>query len=490
MPDSGAARANAQEGETVTMSNLNQAMTSELRGLLRGTLLAPSDGGYDTARRVYNGMIDRHPGAIARCEDVADVMAAVRFAQSHDLLLSIRGGGHNAGGLGVCDDGLVIDLGNLRGIRVDPEARTVRVEGGCVWSQVDHATHAFGMATPSGFIGSTGVAGLTLGGGSGHLTRACGLTIDNLLEADVVLADGRLVHASEDHEPDLFWALRGGGGNFGVVTSFQFRLHPVANVIAGPTFWPLERGREVMQWYREFILDAPEELNGFFALMTVPPVPPFPAALHGQKVAAVVWCWIGPAGRADEVFAPVKAQRPALFGVQEMPFPMLQTAFDGLYPPGLQWYWRADFVDEIPDAAIARHLEFAARLPTPHSTMHMYPIDGAAHRVDRHATAFAHRDANWSQVIVGVDPSPANRDRIIRWTKDYWDAVHPYGAGGGYVNFLMGDEGQDRLRGTYRDNYARLAQVKRRYDPDNLFRVNQNIPPAPAGDQAAAPPPV
>lgn len=466
---------------------IDQATLSTLGEQIRGRLMAPGDPEYDNARRVFNGMIDRHPGAIARCADVADVLTAVRMAGERDLLVAIRGGGHNAGGLGVCDDGLVIDLSALRGIRVDAEARTARVDGGCIWSDVDHATHAFGMATPSGFFSSTGVAGLTLGGGSGHLTRRYGLTIDNLLSADVVLADGRLVHANEDEHPDLFWALRGGGGNFGVVTSFEFRLQPVDRVFGGPTFWPLDRTREVVQWYRDFILEAPEDLNGFLAFMTVPPVAPFPEALHGQKVCAVVWCWTGPAGRADEAFAPVRATKPLLFGVQEMPFPVLQNSFDAFYPPGLQWYWRADFVEAIPDEAIDRHLEFAAKLPTPHSAIHLYPIDGAAHRVDRHATAFSHREANWSQVIVGVDPDPRNRDRIIRWTREYSDAVHPFGAGGAYVNFLMGDEGHTRIRATYRDNFDRLVEVKRRYDPQNRFRVNQNI--APDAQVTAAPPP-
>jgi FAD/FMN-containing dehydrogenase len=468
---------------------MDTAMISELGQRLRGPVIGPADAAYDAARRVYNGMIDRHPGAIARVVDVADVLAAVRFAGERDLLVAIRGGGHNAGGLGVCDGGLVIDLSPLRGLHVDPEARTVRIDGGCVWGEVDHATHAFGMATPNGIIASTGVGGLTLGGGSGHLTRRYGLTIDNLLAADVVLADGRFVHASDDEHPDLFWALRGGGGNFGVVTSFELRLHPVDRVVGGPTLGPLERAREVMQWYRDFILDAPEDLNGFLAFMTVPPAPPFPEALHGQKMCAVVWCWTGPAGRADEVLAPVRALEPALFGVQEMPLPMLQSAFDLLYPPGLQWYWRADFVTELPDEAIERHLEFAARLPTPYSTMHMYPIDGAPHRVAPDATAFSHRDANWSQVIVGVDPDPRNRDRIIDWTRAYWDAVHPFGAGGAYINFLMGDEGQDRVRASYRGNYDRLVEVKRRYDPHNRFRMNQNIAPEPRPAAAPTPPP-
>jgi hypothetical protein len=336
---------------------------------LRGQLVQPGDATYDDARRVYNAMIDRYPKFIVQCRDVADVVHGVNFARDHSLLLAVRGGGHNGGGLGTCDDGLVIDLSALQGIRVDAQARTVRVEGGCTWGHVDHATHAFGMATPSGIIGTTGVGGLTLGGGLGHLTRKCGLAVDNLLQADVVLADGRVVSASAEENPDLFWALRGGGGNFGVVTSFLFRLHPISTVVAGPTFWPLEKAGEVMRWYRDFIAAAPEELNGFFAFLTVPPVEPFPAALHGQAVCGVVWCYTGAPEAADAVFQPVREfSQPLLHGVQPMPFPALQGAFDALYPPGHQWYWRADFVNELPDAAIAQHERFAAQLPTPQST--------------------------------------------------------------------------------------------------------------------------
>ena len=444
---------------------------------LRGQLVQPGDATYDDARRVYNAMIDRYPKFIVQCQDVADVVHGVNFARDHSLLLAVRGGGHNGGGLGTCDDGLVIDLSALQGIRVDAQARTVRVEGGCTWGHVDHATHAFGMATPSGIIGTTGVGGLTLGGGLGHLTRKCGLAVDNLLQADVVLADGRVVSASAEENPDLFWALRGGGGNFGVVTSFLFRLHPISTVVAGPTFWPLEKAGEVMRWYRDFIVAAPEELNGFFAFLTVPPVEPFPAALHGQAVCGVVWCYTGAPEDADAVFQPVREfSQPLLHGVQPMPFPALQGAFDALYPPGHQWYWRADFVNELPDAAIAQHERFAAQLPTPQSTMHLYPIDGAAHRVKSADTPFAYRDARWAEVIVGVSPEVDDRARITDWTKAYWEALHPYSAGGAYVNMMM-DEGEERVRASYRDNYARLVEVKGRYDPENLFRVNQNIRP-------------
>jgi FAD/FMN-containing dehydrogenase len=454
------------------------AVAETLADGFRGTLLGPDTDGYDQARALYNGMIDKRPALIARCADVADVIRSVDHARRAGMRLAVRGGGHNGAGLGSCDDGLVLDLSAMRGIRVDPQAATVRVQGGCTWGDVDHATHAFGMATPAGIISTTGVGGLTLGGGIGHLTRRFGLTIDSLLEADVVLADGTLVTASEERHPDLFWALRGGGGNFGVVTSFLFRLHPVHTVVGGPTLWPLKMTPEVMRFYDQFIAEAPEDLNGFFAFMTVPPVPPFPEHLHMEKVCGVVWCYTGPQGEAGDVLAPIADfGPPALHGVQPMPFPALQSAFDALYPPGLQWYWRADFVSELSDQAIEQNLEHAARMPTMLSGMHLYPIDGAAHRVAPSDTAFAYRDARWIQVMVGVDPNPAERAAVRQWTVDYRDAVHQYSAGGAYVNFLM-DEGEERVRATYRGNYDRLAAIKARYDPENVFRVNQNVAPA------------
>ncbi len=458
------------------LSNLPvQDAVHALRASLRGEVIQPEDERYDDLRALYNGMIDRHPALIVRCTDVADVQAALKFAAEHALRLAIRGGGHNGGGLGSVDGGLVIDLGPMHGVRVDPAARTVRVEGGATWGQVDHATHPFGLAVPSGIISTTGVGGLTLGGGLGHLTRKYGLTIDNLLEADVVLADGQLVTASAEQHPDLFWALRGGGGNFGVVTSFLFRGQPVDTVVGGPTLWTLEQAPEVMRWYREFIVNAPEDLNGFFAFLTVPPAPPFPEALHLHKMCGVVWCYTGPQEKAEEVFAPIRDfGPPALHGIHDMPFPALQSAFDGLYPPGHQWYWRADFVKELSDEAIATHVGHAQTLPTMQCTMHLYPLDGAAHRVGQQDTAWSYRDATWGEVIVGVDPDPANADTIKDWCVNYWEAVHPHSMGGAYVNMMM-DEGQDRVRAAYRDNYDRLRQIKARYDPDNVFNVNQNI---------------
>jgi FAD binding domain/Berberine and berberine like len=464
-----------------TSADITAEAFGPLAAGLRGELIEPGDPGYDAARAVYNGMIDRHPAAIARCRDVADVIACVRFGRGRGIDLAVRGGGHNAAGLGVADDALVIDLSLLRSTTVDPENRTVRADAGCTWGDVDHATAAFGMATPSGFLASTGVAGLTLGGGIGYLTRRFGLTVDNLLSADVVLADGTLVTASAGAHSDLFWALRGGGGNFGIVTSFTFRCHDIGEggtVIAGPVFYDLADVGEVMRWYRELIPSLPEELSGWLGLLTVPPVPPFPEQLWGRKVCGIVWCYTGPHDRADAVLEPVRSfGSPLMVGLAPMPFSALQSAFDPLYPAGLQWYWRADFFNEISDAAIEVHRRYGALLPTGHSTMHLYPIDGAAARVPADATAFAYRDGGWAGIIVGVDPDPANAELISQWAKDYWQELHPTSAGGAYVNFLM-DEGQDRVKAAYRGNYDRLAQLKERYDPNNVFHVNQNIQPA------------
>jgi FAD/FMN-containing dehydrogenase len=452
----------------------------QLRSSVRGAIIQSGDEAYEPARKLYNGMIDKRPALIVRCVDVADVIAAVDYARTNKMLTAIRGGGHNGGGLGSCDNGLVIDLSGMKGVRVDPAARTVRVAGGAVWGEVDHATHPFGLAVPTGFISSTGVGGLTLGGGIGYLTRQYGLTIDNLLSADVVLADGSVVTASQQDHQDLFWALRGGGGNFGVVTSFEFRAHPVRTAYAGPTFWPLEQSAEVMHAYREFIRRAPENINGFFAFLTIPPSPMFPEHLHLKKVCGVMWVCTGPVAAAEAATKPMRSVgKPMLDHQGETPWPIVNSLFDALYPPGLQWYWRADFVKELSDEAIQRHVEHGRMLPTMHSTMHLYNIDGAAHRVGKNDTAFSYRDANFAEVIVGVDPDPANGATITKWCKDYFDALHPYSAGGAYVNFMM-EEGQERVQASYRDNYDRLVAIKSKYDPANLFRVNQNLRPVAA----------
>jgi hypothetical protein len=453
---------------------------TRLRDSLRGTLIQRSDGEYEEARKLYNGMIDKRPLMIARCVDVADVMTAVNFGRDHDLKIAIRGGGHNGPGLASVDDGLVIDLSTMTGVRVDPMARTARVAAGCTQGDVDHATGAFGLAVPAGIISTTGIAGLTLSGGHGYLSRKYGLTIDNLLEADVVLADGSFVTASQDQNADLFWALRGGGGNFGVVTSFLFRLHPVSTVFAGPIAFDRKHARVVMQRYRDFLPGAPEELGIFIGLKTILSSPPFPQEFWGKQFCLLMCCFDGPEHKGKAALTPLLDSLPApLFNwMSTMPYPAVQSMFDGLYPKGMQWYWRGDFVKTLPDAAIDAHLEQSAKAPSELSLMHLYPIDGAVHRVGSHETAWNCRDATWSMVIAGIDPDPQKAGPVTRWTKAYWDAVHPFDLGGAYPNFMMDDEGDARLRATYGDNYKRLALIKQKYDKANLFRVNQNIRPA------------
>ncbi len=397
-----------QQGTPVT---LEDTTVQELTSHLRGVLLRPKDAGYEQACQVYNGMIHKQPALIARCVDVADVIAAVNFASDHQLALAVRGGGHNGPGLGTCDDGLVIDLSGMKGIRVDPAERTARVEGGCTWGDVDYATHPFGLATPSGFISTTGVGGLTLGGGIGYLSRSLGLTIDNLLSVDMVLADGSFVTANEDEHPDLFWAVRGGGGNFGVVTSFLFRLHPISMVYGGPMLWPLDQMADVMKFWRDFILNAPEQISGWFGLHTIPPAPPFPEQVHLKKMCVITWCSTAPQEVAEKLFQPIRANIPPLVDFAgPIPWPVLQSLFDALYPKGLQWYWKTDFVTDLSDKAIALHEKYGSQLPTMHSTMHLYPISGAVHSVGTNETAFSFREANFAEVIVGVDPDPANNE--------------------------------------------------------------------------------
>jgi hypothetical protein len=462
----------------MTDTGIDLSGIEELTARLNGTVIRPGDANYDEARALHNAMIDKQPALIVRVADVDDVVAAVNFGREHGLDLAIRGGGHNGAGLASVDDGLVIDLSAMNGVEVDADNRTVKIGGGALLGDVDAATNAHGLATPAGIIASTGAGGLMLGGGIGHLSRGLGLSIDNILGAQVVLADGSVVDANENENPDLYWAIRGGGGNFGVVTSITARLHPVDTVVAGPMFWSLDNAAELLRWYREFILNAPEELGGFFAFLSVPPAPPFPEELHLQKVAAVIWCWTGDPEQADEVFAEARSQPGLLMdGVQPMPLPAIQSAFDPIFPPGEQWYWRADFVEEIPDEAIEQHVRFAAELPSWKSTMHLYPIDGAVQRVGRNDTPWGYRNANWGQVIVGVDPDPANAKAITDWTIAYHEALHPFAAGGAYVNMMM-DEGQERVKASYGENYDRLAKIKSEYDPGNVFHVNQNIRPS------------
>jgi FAD/FMN-containing dehydrogenase len=458
---------------------MTERMLSTLREQVRGAVIAPDDDGYDDARRVYNAMIDRRPEVVVRCVDATDVRAAVAAANDAGRDIAVRGGGHSVPGFGTGDGAVVVDLSPMKGIRVDPRRRTAQAQGGCTWGDLDHATHGFGLATPGGFISTTGVAGLTLGGGIGYLTRRLGLSCDNLKSADVVTADGQLVTASAEEHPDLFWALRGGGGNFGVVTSLELQLHPVGTVYGGPIFYPVDSAGQVLEFFRDYIAKAPEELGGFFGFHIAPPLPFIPEERHGETMCAIVTCWSGALEQGEPALAPLLEDAGPVVAhhVGPVPYPALNSAFDALLPPGLQHYWKASFVRELPDEAVAVHVEHGRRVPCVQSTMHLYPVDGAVHRVPADATAFAHRDARYVANIAGMWPDPADTDKNTRWVRDYWEALRPYTETGGYVNFMAADD-EDRVRANYGSNYRRLAAVKATYDPDNRFHLNQNIAPA------------
>lgn len=450
----------------------------QLRERVRGELITPRDEGYEQARRVFNAMIDRRPRVVVRSADAGDVMAAVDFARENELDLAVRGGGHSVPGFGTCDDGVVVDLSRMRGVRVDPRARTARAEGGATWGDFNHATHAFGLATTGGVVSTTGIAGLTLGGGIGHLARGIGLSCDNLVSADVVTADGRFLVASENESEDLFWALRGGGGNFGVVTSFEYKLYPVKDIYGGVMFYELSEAENVLRFYRGFITDAPEELGAFPAFQIAPPLPFIAEKRHGDTFIAIVACWAGAVDRGERAFKPFHDLAPVVAElVGPMPYPALNSAFDGLYPPGqLQHYWKANFVTRLTDEAIKAHVKYGPKVPVVNSTVHIYPINGACHRVSSEATAFAYRQANFATVIAGMWPDPDQNEANITWVRDYYQATAPHSEEGGYINFMAADD-QDRIRANYKGNYDRLVKIKRKYDPGNLFHLNQNIRP-------------
>jgi FAD/FMN-containing dehydrogenase len=455
------------------------ASIESLQERARGEVVQPDAPGYDDARKVYNGMHDRRPRAVVQCADAADVIATVETAHDAGLDLAVRGGGHSVPGFGTVDDGLVIDLSGMRNVQVDPAAGVARAGGGALWGDFDHATNAFGLSTTGGVISTTGVGGLTLGGGIGYLARKYGLSCDNLIAADVVTADGRLLRASEDENDDLFWALRGGGGNFGVATSLEFRLHPVGNIVGGPIFFELDAAADVMAFFRQYIAEAPEELGAFFMFQIAPPLPFIPEERHGDTLCGVVTCWSGPESDAAAVLKPLRDAGPVVAEhVGSMPYPALNSAFDALLPPGLQHYWKADFVKELTDDAIPLHVEHGSQVPVVNSTVHLYPIDGAVQQVQPDETAFAYRDVSFACVIAGMWPDPADNEANTKWVRDYWSAIHPYsGTDGGYVNF-MGDDDQNRVEANYGGNYERLSKIKAKYDPDNLFHLNQNIQPA------------
>jgi FAD/FMN-containing dehydrogenase len=450
----------------------------DLRTRVRAHIITESDPDYDTARSVYNGSIDKRPLAIVRAAQVADVLGTVAFARDTGLELAVRGGGHSAPGFGTTDGGIVLDFSLLRSVRVNPQYGRAQVEPGATWADFDYATHAFGLATPGGIISSTGVAGLTLGGGIGYLSRKYGLSCDNLLSADVVTADGDLVTASATQNEDLFWALRGGGGNFGAVTSFEFDLHPVDTAYAGVIIYSAEDAEQVGRAYREYLAQAPEDFGAFFGFHQGPPVPFLPEQFHGTPVCVIAGGWFGDPSEGEDRWKPLLGVAPVLGShVGQVPYPALNSLFDPLLPPGLQAYWKADFVETLSDEVLRVATAHGSHAPSIHTANHFYPIDGAVHRVAPDATAFAYRNVGFSPVIAGIWGDPADNEANIRWVREYADALHPLGAGGAYVNFMDADDAP-RAAENYGANWTRLREVKAKWDPDNVFRLNQNIPPA------------
>jgi FAD/FMN-containing dehydrogenase len=456
---------------------MTTATVGQLRDQVRGETITADDSAYEEARRVHNAMIDRRPRVIVRCSGTDDVAAAVNFARDGGLDLAVRGGSHSVPGFGTADDAVVIDLSRMQAVEVDPATRTARAQGGATWGAFNDATHAHGLATTGGIISTTGIGGLTLGGGIGYLSRGVGLSCDNLVAAEVVTADGKIVTAREHANQDLFWALRGGGGNFGVVTSFEYRLHPVGEIYGGPMLYELDDAATVLKFYRDFIRDAPEQLGGFPAWQIAPPLPFIPENRHGEPFLIFIACWVGPIEEGEAALKPFHEVAPVVAEhVGPMPYPALNSAFDDLVPAGLQHYWKANFVKELTDAAIDAHLKHGPKLPAVNSTVHIYPINGACHRIAPDATAFAYRDATFAMVIAGMWPDPAGNEANIAWVRDFYEATAPHSEEGGYINFMAADD-QDRIRANYGNNYDGLVDVKRKYDPDNLFHLNQNIRP-------------
>jgi FAD/FMN-containing dehydrogenase len=457
-------------------------MTQALETLadrVTGPVIRPGDEEYEDARRVYNAMIDAHPAAVVRCASAEDVVAVVRHAAAKGMDLAVRGGGHSIPGFGTADGAVVADLSPMHAVDVDGPARIATAGGGTKWGRFNDLTAAHGLATTGGIVSTTGIAGVTLGGGIGYLARAHGLSCDNLLSARVVTAAGELVTASDEENRDLFWALRGGGGNVGVVTDFTYRMHPIPeNVLVGLMFFELTDGPAVFRFFDEAITDAPREYGGYPAMHLAPPLPFIPEDRVGQPFAVVVSTWTGDVEQGQAFFDRFRqVGRPAAEMVAPMPYPMLNSLFDPLLPSGLQHYWKASFVVDLSDEAIAAHMEHAPGLPSINAGMFMYVLGGAVHDVPSGATAFGHRDARYVANVAGIWDDPADNERNIQWVRDYFSAIAPYSKAGGYTNFASGDE-QDRATDNYGANYARLSEVKRRYDPDNLFHLNQNVRPS------------
>lgn len=458
--------------QTITLPPiaLDQTAVDTLAARLRGQLLRPSEDGYDAARQVWNAMVDKHPTLIARCAGPADVIAAVRFARDQDLLVSIRGGGHNVAGLAVCDDGLMIDLSPMKGIRVDPAAQTARAEPGVLWREFDRESQAFGLATVGGVVNTTGIAGLTLGGGQGWLTGKHGLTLDNLLSADVVTADGELHHASAEENADLFWGLRGAGANFGVVTSFEYQLHPVGpTVLGGMVVHPLEHARDVLRFYRDFVAGEPDELTTYAALLTTP---------DRTRVIALVTCYAGELAEGERAVEPLRRfGAPVVDTIGPVPYTAVQGIISEGRPAGRRNYWKSTLLREIPEGVIEALVDFAGQVPSPFTAIAIADSHGAYTRVAPDATAYAHRDLPFDLVILSSWTDPADTERNVTWTRGLYQAVRPFAPAGVYVNDLDRDETQDRVRDAYGTNYERLVALKARYDPTNFFRMNHNVRP-------------
>jgi FAD/FMN-containing dehydrogenase len=462
--------------ETACMLDVQKSDTFERQ--LSGHLVWPDSDGYEEARKVWNGMIDRRPALIVRCQTVEDVVASVNFARANDLLLAVRGGAHNVAGNATCDGGMVIDLSGMKDVDVDPGSRTARAQAGCTWADLDRATHAHGLATTGGLVSSTGIAGFTLGGGVGWLMRKYGLTCDNLRAAEVVAADGSIVSASTAANPELLWGLRGGGGNFGVVTAFEYDLHPVRTVLGGLVLHPASRAAEVLRFFREFVASAPDELTCLAVFLTAPPAPFVPAHLQLQPAIAIAVCYAGDPAEGERVIEPLRTfGPPAADVIGPMPYPALQSMLDDSAPAGLQNYWKSTFLAELTDAALDALLASAAATTSPLSAIHIHHIEGAVNRVAADATAFAHRNSRFVLNIVGTWPDPAESEANIRWVRSTHDAIASNTPVAPYINF-MGDETTERVRAAYGPaNYDRLVALKRKYDPRNLFRLNQNIRP-------------
>lgn len=468
-----------QKSAAITHGRPDNNSIDSLRAQLQGELCLPGEAGYEEARTIWNAMIDRYPQWVVRCKDANDVVAAVNFARTHDLLLSVRGGGHNVAGTAVCDGGLMIDLSPMRGISVDPVSKVARVQPGINWGDLDRETQPFGLAVPGGIVSATGVAGLTLGGGFGWLSRKFGLTSDNLISADVVTADGRFLKASKRENADLFWGLCGGGGNFGVVTSFEFRLQPVGpQVLAGLILYPMEDAPEVLEFYQHFTAEAPDEVSTLAVLRVAPPAPFLPVEIHGKPVIGIGVCYAGPVEEGQEAVRLLKEfGSPLVDLVTPKPFLAHQTMLDAASPSGRRYYWKSGYFDNLSDEACKTLVKHASNLSSPMTAILLFHLGGAISRMDEHESAAGNRQATHVLNIQSAWEDPAETDRHVAWTRDLWQAMQPFSTKGVYVNFLSEDEGPERIRAAYPSSYSRLEAIKKKYDPMNLFRMNQNILP-------------